>query len=93
MKKIKTILANDVQVGMKIKLTHSSEQRYKYFNARYFYVDDIDKEFISEEVSDLYDDDVLEEDIKPEHTKLTFYNEPDNDESICVIGTEILILK
>lgn len=84
MKKIKTILANDVEIGMKIKFTHSQ--------VRYFYVDDITKEFISKEVCKLYPDDVLERDIKPEHTKLTFHD--DNfDSSEEIIGTEILILK
>ena len=44
-------------------------------NEKIFDVDYIEKEYISDEVGDLYDDTVTDEEIKPEHTKYQFINE------------------
>lgn len=62
------LIADGVRVDMFIALT----------KCRYFYVEDIDKEFISDEVGDLYPYDALDSEILPEHTKLTFYDEAGN---------------
>jgi hypothetical protein len=43
-----------------------------YSNNRYFEVDDIVREFISDEVAALYPHDVKDEDINPEHYTITF---------------------
>lgn len=54
------LIADEVKEGMIICLS----------NGGYFYVDDIVKEFISDEVAELYDDDA--ENIAPEHTVIMF---------------------
>lgn len=74
---LKTIIADKVENGMIIALS----------NNKYFYVDDMDKEFINDEVADLYADDVKESDIKHEHTTITFYDE-DGNSIYGVLGTE-----
>ena len=40
-------------------------------------IDDIDKEFANNKVSKLYDENTKDEEIKPEHTKYSFYGEGD----------------
>jgi len=62
-----TILANDVECGMIISLTKN----------RYFYVDDMECFFINDDVSNIYNDG--DEEIKPEHVILTFYNENEKE--------------
>ncbi|HQZ23751.1 MAG TPA: hypothetical protein PLD18_00485, partial [Flavobacterium sp.] len=41
---------------------------------KYFVIDWIDPEFINEEVMTLYDDNVDQSDIKPEHCKYSFFD-------------------
>lgn len=65
----KVLLADEVQAGMIIALS----------NNKYFYVDDIDKFFINDEIGKLYDEEAKDKDIKPEHTTITFYDEDDNE--------------
>jgi len=60
------IIADEVKDGMIIALSE----------CRYFYVDDIDKFFINDEVSKIYGDN---DTVKPEHSKITFYNEIDEE--------------
>lgn len=71
-------IANEVVPGMIIALK----------NNKYFYVDDVDSEFINDEVAELYTDD--DTDILPEHTTITFYDEDEN-EIRGVLGTELCI--
>lgn len=47
-------------------------------NNKYFYVYDVVKEFINEETADLYSDDVKENEIKPEHSLISIYDENGN---------------
>lgn len=61
------LIADEVREGMIIALT----------KCRYFYVDFIDKEFVSEAIGNLYADDDF--DIAPEHTKITFIDEAGNE--------------
>jgi hypothetical protein len=55
-------LASEIEIGDYIKLS----------NGNLFYVDDIDMEFISDDVADKYGED--DDDISPEDTKYTFWN-------------------
>lgn len=71
------LIADEVECGMIIALK----------NNKYFYVDDSDKEFLTDEIGDLYGDD---DEVKPEHTIITFYNE-EEDSISEVLGTEQVI--
>ena len=71
------LMADEVKVGNIIALS----------NNKYFYVLDIDKEFINDEVSKMYGDC---DEVKPEHTKITFYGE-DNKEITDVPGEALCI--
>ncbi len=73
------LLANEIQQGMILALA----------NKKYFYVDDIDSFFISDEVADLYPDD-SDNEILPEHSKYTFTNE--NFEEITDIPFDAKII-
>ena len=71
------LIADEVKQGMIICLSAN----------RYFYVDDIDKEFIDEEASKLYGD---FDDVKPEHSKITFIDE-DLEKITDIPGTAFVI--
>lgn len=69
-----TILAINVEPGMILALTKN----------KYFYVDDLEPEFASNEIAKLYEDISDEACIElsinhPEHTVLTFYDEDENE--------------
>lgn len=74
----KVLIANEVEEDMIIALS----------NNRYFYVCSIDKHFINNKVANLYHED--DEDIKPEHTMLDFFNENDS-EILSIPGTAEVI--
>ena len=58
----KLVPAHEIQIGSLLLLN----------NNRYFEVDDIRHEFISNEIAALYPDDVKDEDINPKHYTITF---------------------
>ncbi len=64
----KLVPADKIEIGSLLLLRHN----------QYFIVDDIEREFISDEIADLYPDDVKDEDIKPEHYTISFIDEADN---------------
>lgn len=72
-----TLIADEVEIGMIIALSKN----------KYFYIDDIEKFFINDKVGKLYGDN---DPVKPEHTKITFYDEDDNS-IIEIPGTECCI--
>lgn len=57
-------------------------------NCKYFYVDDVDKEFINDKVADSYGD---YDDVLAKHTKITIYDELDNSISDIPGDTPCLI--
>jgi hypothetical protein len=71
------ILADEIEVGMIIEL----------YNNKFFYVYDIDKEFISDEVAELYGEN---DPVNPEHSLITFADEYDN--MICDVPGDQPIL-
>jgi hypothetical protein len=64
----KLVTADEVKIGSLLLLSHN----------QYFIVDDIEREFISDEIAALYPDDVEDEDIEPKHFTITFIDEADN---------------
>jgi hypothetical protein len=73
------VLASEIQEGMLLARKNYGE---------FFEVDEIEKEFINEEVSKLYSDEDLE--IKPEHSLLTFYDERGNG-IFGILGTDSFV--
>jgi hypothetical protein len=71
------ILADEVECNMVIEL----------YNNKFFYVYDISKEFISDEVAELYGEN---DPVKPEHSLITFADDYDN--MICDVPGDQPIL-
>lgn len=43
-------------------------------NGKCFFVDDVDKSFVNDEIADLYDEECSSEEILPEHTLVSIYD-------------------
>ena len=65
MEEITIKTAENLKEGDVFKAGFLSKMKYE--------IDGIDAEFINDDVSNLYDDDCKDEDIKPEHTKYSFW--------------------
>ena len=60
------LIADELETGMIICLSKN----------RYFYIEDLEKEFINDDVADLYPE--YNKNVLPEHTKITLYDEREN---------------
>jgi hypothetical protein len=85
-----TLIPREVEIGDILVLSRN----------RFFYVDDIDSEFINDQVADMYIDtesdeleDPTDEDVLPEHEKFHFYDEENKSIRNVPGRTEIIVYR